>query len=305
MQAYILRRLLWLIPVLLFVSLMTFTIMKLTPGGPWDREKQLAPQVVENLNRKYGLDQPVYVQYLTYVWNAAHGDLGPSFTYQDRNVTEIILGGLPATVTLGLCASVLALVLGFPLGVVAALRRNSWIDYLCLFVATTGASIPSFVLGILLMIVFALALHLLPTSGWGEPRNLILPAITLGFPQAAFLARITRASMLEALRQDYVRTARAKGLHEQLVLWRHILKNALIPVLTVLGPLLAFLLTGSVIVESIFAVPGTGRLFVESIHQRDYSLIMGTTLFFAFVIAVMNLLVDIAYAVVDPRISYR
>jgi oligopeptide transport system permease protein len=302
---YIVRRVLWLIPVLLFVSLITFTLMHITPGGPWDTEKALSPQAIANLNAKYNLDKPAWQQYLLYMSNALRGDLGPSYTYQDRSVTDIILGGLPNTASLGLFAALVAILVGVPLGVVAATRQNSAIDYAALTFGTVFASVPSFVLGFVMIIVFALTLHLVPTSGWGKPAQYVLPVLTLGLNQAALLTRITRASVLDVTRQDFMRTARAKGLHEFLLIRRHLLKNAMIPVVTVLGPILAFLLIGSLIVESIFSIPGIGRLLVQGISQRDYSLIMGTTLLYAFVIAVLNLVVDVLYGLIDPRISYR
>ena len=305
MTRFIVRRVLWLVPVLLFVSLITFTLMKITPGGPWDREKAVSPTALENLNRRYNLDKPAYEQYLLYMASALHGDLGPSYIYQDRSVTQIIQSGLPNTASLGVFATILAVVVGVPLGVLAALKQNTVVDYVALAFATLGASVPNFVLGFLLIILFALTLHLVPTSGWGKPQQYVLPTITLAVLPTAFLARIARASVLEVLRQDYMRTARAKGLGEVAITFGHLLKNALIPVVTVLGPTLAVLITGSVIVETIFSVPGIGRLFVQGIQQRDYSLIMGTTLLFSFVIAVLNLVVDVLYAFIDPRISYR
>jgi oligopeptide transport system permease protein len=305
MTRYIIRRVLWLIPVLLFVSLITFTLMHLTPGGPWDREKAVAPQVLANLNAKYNLDKPAWQQYLIYIAGAIHGDLGPSYTYQDRSVTSIILGGLPATASLGALAALVAVCVGVPLGTIAAMRQNTGLDYGALGFGTVFASVPTFVLGFVLIIIFALTLHLVPTSGWGKPSNYILPALTLGLGQAALLVRITRASVLEVSRQDFMRTARAKGLREFLLVRRHLLRNALIPVVTVIGPVLAFLIVGSVIVENIFAVPGIGRLLVQGITQRDYSLIMGTVLLYAIAIAVLNLVIDITYAFIDPRISYR
>src|SRR5215216_1705904 len=294
-----------MIPVLLFVSLITFTLMHLTPGGPWDKEKALSPQVVANLNARYNLDKPAWQQYGIYMSNVVHGDLGPSYTYQDRSVTQIIMGGLPTTASLGLFAAVVAVLVGVPLGVIAAMRQNSAVDYAALGFGTVFASVPSFVLGFLLIIVFALTLHLVPTGGWGKPENYLLPVLTLGLNQAALLTRITRASVLDVSRQDFMRTARAKGLQEVLLVQRHLLKNAMIPVVTVIGPILAFLIIGSLVVENIFSVPGVGRLLVQGISQRDYSLIMGSTLLYAFVIAVLNLIVDILYAFIDPRISYR
>jgi oligopeptide transport system permease protein len=305
MARFIIRRLLWLIPILLFVSLITFVLMHVTPGGPWDREKALSAQVVANLNARYNLDKPAWQQYLMYMGGALRGDLGPSYTYQDRSVTQIILSGLPTTASLGLLAALVAIVVGVPLGVIAATRQNSAIDYAALVFGTVFASVPSFVLGFVLIIVFALTFHLVPTSGWGKPVNYVLPVLTLGLNQAALLTRITRASVLDANRQDFMRTARAKGVHEFLLIRRHLLRNALIPVVTVIGPILAFLIVGSLVVETIFSIPGIGRLLVQGISQRDYSLIMGTTLVYAFVIAALNLIVDVLYAVIDPRITYR
>jgi oligopeptide transport system permease protein len=305
MTRYIIRRILWLIPVLLFVSLITFTLMHITPGGPWDKEKAVSPQVIANLNAKYNLDKPAWQQYVIYMGGVLRGDLGPSYTYQDRSVTQIILGGLPNTASLGALAALVAVLIGVPLGVFAAMRQNSSLDYSALAFGTIFASVPTFVLGFILIIVFALTLHLVPTSGWGKPNQYVLPVLTLGLNQAALLTRITRASVLDVSRQDFMRTARAKGLREFLLVRRHLLKNALIPVVTVLGPIMAFLIVGSLVVENIFSVPGVGRLLVQGISQRDYSLIMGSTLLYAFVIAALNLVVDVAYAFIDPRISYR
>jgi oligopeptide transport system permease protein len=295
---------LWLVPVLLFVSLITFTLMHITPGGPWDKEKPVSAQVQENLNAKYNLDKPAWQQYLLWMGGVLHGDLGPSYTYQDRSVTNIILEGLPTTASLGILAAILAVLLGVPLGITAATHQNTRIDYFAMAFGTIFASTPSFVLGFVLIIVFALNMHLVPTSGWGKPTQYLLPVLTLGLTQAALLTRISRASALDVSRQDYMRTARAKGLAEVVVVQRHLLKNALIPILTVLGPVLAGLLVGSLIIETIFSIPGIGRLLVQGITQRDYSLIMGTTLLYAFLIAVLNLLVDVMYAFVDPRITY-
>jgi oligopeptide transport system permease protein len=305
MTGYIIRRILWLIPVLVFVSLITFTLMHITPGGPWDKDKAVSPQVVANLNAKYNLDKPAWQQYLIYMGNALRGDLGPSYTYQDRSVTQIILGGLPNTASLGLFAALVAILVGVPLGVIAATRQNSAVDYVALAFGTVFASVPSFVLGFVMIILFALTLHLVPTGGWGKPENYVLPVLTLGLNQAALLTRIARASVLDVSRQDFIRTARSKGLREFLLIRRHMLKNAMIPVVTVIGPILAFLIVGSLIVESIFSIPGIGRLLVQGISQRDYSLIMGSTLIYAFVIAGLNLVVDVLYAFIDPRISYR
>ncbi len=305
MQQYIIRRVLWIIPVLLFISLITFALMHSVPGGPWDREKRLAPTVVENLNKRYGLDKPLPQQYVDFVGNALHGDLGVSFSYQDRKVTDVILEGLPVTTTLAVSALLVAILIGIPLGIAAALKQNSWADYTCLFFATLGASVPNFVMAMILIIVFAVGLHWLPTNGWGTWQKAIMPAFALGLYHAALLARITRASMIEAIRQDFVRTARAKGIVERIILFRHIVKNAMIPVVTILGPVAAGLIAGSFIIESIFAVPGVGKFFIQGIFARDYGLMMGTTLFYAVVIAFANLAVDILYGFIDPRIRYQ
>lgn len=304
MSKYIVRRIFWLILVLLVVSFITFSLMHLVPGGPWDREKQLAPQVVEALNRKYGLDKPFFVQFGNFLWGVLRGDLGVSYSYQDRGVTQILLEGLPKTATLGLTAFMLAVLIGIPLGMAAALRQNSGVDYASVLFSTLFASIPGFVLGILLMILLSVTLHWLPTGGWGSVQQIIMPAFALAALPAAYTARITRASTLEVMRQDYVRTARAKGLLERVVLLRHILRNSLIPVVTIAGPELAALISGSFIIENLFSIPGIGRLFVQGVFARDYGLIMGSILFYAFAVALVNLVVDILYVAIDPRIRY-
>jgi oligopeptide transport system permease protein len=304
MTRYIVLRLFWLIIVLFVVSFITFALMHLVPGGPWDREKALAPQVVENLNRKYGLDKPFIVQFGNYIAGIARGDLGVSYSRQDRNVTDLLKEGFPKTATLGIVAFALAILIGVPFGMAAALKQNSFIDYLSVLFSTIFASIPGFVLGILLMIVFSVWLRWLPTGGWGTVQQIIMPAFALATLPAAFIARITRASTLEVMRQDYVRTVRAMGIKERVILVRHILHNALIPVVTVAGPELAFLISGSFIIENLFSIPGIGRMFVNGVFARDYGLIMGSTLFYAFAVAFINLVVDILYGVIDPRIRY-
>jgi oligopeptide transport system permease protein len=305
MTAYLIRRLLWLVPVLLFVAAITFALMHSVPGGPWDRDKPLPPAAVEQLNRKYGLDRPLWEQFGGYLLGLLHGDLGVSYRQSDRPVTEVIGGGIKVSATLGGLAMLLSAVVGVPLGIVAALRRNRVLDYLSVSLATLGASTPNFVLGIILIVVFASTLHLLPTIGWGSWKQAIMPVLALSALPTAFLARITRASTLEVLNQDYVRTAWAKGLPVRAVVLRHVARNALIPVLTLAGPLAAALVTGSFIIESQFAIPGVGRAFVTAIFQRDYGVIMGVTLFYALVVATANLAVDLAYAAADPRIRYR
>jgi oligopeptide transport system permease protein len=304
MTKFIIHRIFWLILVLLVVSFITFSLMHLVPGGPWDKEKTLAPQVVDALNKKYGLDKPFYAQFGDFLWGLLHGDLGISYSYQDRNVTQILLEGLPKTATLGVVAFLLAILIGIPFGMAAALKQNSIIDYMSVLFSTIFASIPGFVLGILLIIIFSVTLHWLPTGGWGSIRQVIMPAFALATLPAAFIARITRASTLEVLHQDYIRTAQAMGLKQRVILVRHVLRNALIPVTTVAGPELAFLISGSFIIENLFSIPGIGRLFVNGVFARDYGLIMGSILFYAFAVASINLVVDILYAVIDPRIRY-
>ncbi len=304
MFRFIVRRFLWLILVLFVVLLITFVLMHLVPGGPWDREKALAPKVVEALNARYGLDKPLWEQFFNYIGGVLQGDLGISYSRSDRTVTSILLEGLPKTATLGLLAFILAQSIGIPFGVAAALKQNSAIDYASVLFSTIFASIPGFVLGILLMIFFSVILHWLPTSGWGSPQQIIMPVICLAALPAAQSARITRASTLDVMRQDYVRTARSKGLLENVVRMRHIFRNSLIPVVTVAGPELANLVTGSFIIENLFVIPGIGRMFVQGINARDYSLIMGSILFYALTIAILNLAVDILYAAIDPRIRY-
>jgi len=304
MAAFLIRRTLALIPVLFFVALMTFVLMHVTPGGPWDREKPLSPQAIENLNAKYHLDLPPAQQFLLYLWNVLHGDFGPSYTHPERTVSEIIASGAGITLQLGLFAFIFALLLGLPLGVVAALKHNTPADYLSIFVAVFGYSVPNFVLASFAIVIFAAVLHVLPTGGWESWRAWIMPAMALGFAPAAAIARYTRSSLLEVIRQDYVRTARAKGVRELLVVQRHQLKNALLPVVTILGPAVAYLVTGSFVVEQIFHIPGIGRNFVDSILSRDYPLLMASVLLYAAAVAIANLLVDISYGFLDPRIRY-
>lgn len=302
MRKYLFHRFLWLVLVLFVVAFITFSLMHLVPGGPWDQEKQLDPQVVANLNQKYGLDKPFVVQFGNFILGVLHGDLGISYSYQNRGVTQILLEGLPKTATLGITAFIIALLIGIPLGTAAALRQNSVVDYTSVLISTIFVSIPGFVLGILLMILFSVVLHWLPTSGWGDIRQIIMPAFALAALPAAYIARIMRAGMLDVVQQDYVRTARSKGLTEKMVLLRHTMRNALIPVVTIAGPELAFLISGSFIIESLFSIPGIGRLFVQGVFARDYGLIMGAILFYAFAVAVVNLMVDILYSIIDPRI---
>jgi oligopeptide transport system permease protein len=305
MLAYVMRRLLWLIPVLVVVAAITFTLMHQVPGGPWDRSKRLPPQAQANVERKYGLDKPVWRQYADYMVNLAQGDLGVSYQQLNRPVRDIIWDGAKTSGTLGLIALAVATLLGVSLGLLAALRQNTILDYFSVTFATFGASVPSFVMGMLMLILFSAYLQWLPTGGWGTWQQAIMPVTALSVLPTAYIARVTRAAMLEVLQQDYIRTARAKGLRERAVVLRHLVRNGLIPVLTVLGPVAAALVTGSFIIEYLFDIPGIGRYFVTSISARDYGMIMGTTLFYTTVVVLANLIVDILYAVVDPRIRYN
>lgn len=332
MLRYLFRRLLWIIPTLFVISLVTFVLMKITPGGPFDARgdgRELPAEVVQAISRRYHLDEPDWKQYLIYMgfWPSTadgkpvfrgvlQGDLGPSFQYKGRSVSEILFSPGPGrpwwesrfgrSAQLGIFAFLFGSLVGIPLGVIAAIKHNSWADYLSLFLATIFVSTPSFVLAIFLMLTFGVWLKWVPiiARSWSTPQPWILPTFCLGVGLAALTARMTRTTMLEVLRQDYIRTARSKGLRDRIIMFRHALRNAMIPVATVLGPALAGLITGSFFIEYMFGFPGMGRLFVQSIAQRDYAMIMGTTLFFAFVIAAANLVVDIIYAWLDPRISY-
>ncbi len=308
---YVARRLLWMIPVLLFVILITFFLAHIAPGSPWDKEgRQLSDATIRQLNIKYGLDQPIWTQFGLYLWNVVHFDFGTSYQHPGQSVNQLILESWPYTVKLGATSFAVILLVGISLGVVAALRQNSFVDYLAVGLATIGASVPNFVVGIVLIILLSNFLYkftagnfFLPTGGYPQDLlHMIMPVATLSFLPIAFLARLTRSATLDSLRQDYVRTAWAKGLRERLVVTRHVLKNSLIPVVTIAGPLFAALITGSVIVETVFQVPGIGRSYVQSIEARDYPMILGTTVLYAALVALLNLIVDVAYVFIDPRV---
>lgn len=307
MLGYIVRRVLWIIPVLFAVSLITFSLMHAAPGGPWAREKHLLPATVKLLNAKYGLDDPVPVQYLKWVGKLLTGDLGPSYKNLDRSVNDIVGDGIGTTVHLGLMAFVLSVLVGIPLGVIGALRHNRIADYVATFISVIGIATPSFVAAILLLVFFSVTLRWFPThgwDGWAKPGAMVLPTLALALFPIAQIARFTRASMLEVTHKDYIRTAQSKGLRERSIVVVHMIRNSLIPVVTILGPVLAFLITGSFIIETIFSVPGIGRFYVISIGQRDYGVIMAMTMLYAAAIAVLNLVVDVLYAYIDPRIRY-
>jgi oligopeptide transport system permease protein len=304
---FIIRRVLWVIPVLLVISMITFVLMHSIPGNPFDQEmdKPLHPEVLKRLMEFYQLDDPLYKQYLRYLGDVLRGDFGPSYGYRNRTVNQLIASGFPISMQLGLLGLSLGMAVGIPLGVVSALKQNTAVDYTAMFFAISGVSVPAMTSGPLLIWIFALKLGWLPVARWGSIQQAIMPAIVLGIGPAAILARLTRASMLQVIREDYIRTARAKGVSERRVTVRHALRNALIPVVTAIGPMFAGAITGSVVVEQIFAIPGMGNYFVAGVAGRDYPVIMGMTLLYAVILVLANLLVDIAYSWVDPRIRFE
>ncbi len=308
MSKFIIRRLLSLIPTMFVIITISFFLIRFAPGGPFSGEKNLPEQVIENMLKKYHMDEPLFNQYLRYFSDVLRGDFGPSLKYKETSVNELIAQTFPNSIILGSLALGLAVFLGIGFGIVSALRQNKWQDYVAMSLAVLGISVPLFVIGPILQVVFALNLKWVPVAGWigrNWPRTLILPVITLAFPYFAYIARLSRASILEVLRSDYVRTARAKGLKESVVIVKHVLKGAMLPIVSYLGPAFAGILTGSLVVESVFAIPGVGRVFVQSALNRDYPLIMGEVVIFGLILVVMNFIVDIVYGLLDPRISYK
>jgi oligopeptide transport system permease protein len=305
-SAFIIRRILALIPTILLIYSLTFFLMHATPGGPWDTgEKPIPADVQERLKTAYGLDKPLWQQYTDFLGKAVRGDLGPSYTERSRSVTDIIGESFPVSLQLAAVATAIATIVGIPLGILGAVRHNRPLDYLSTFVSVFGISTPSYVVTSLLVLLLASNLHLVPTSGWDgvwSPK-IIVPALSLALYPMAVLARYTRASLLEVLRTDYMRTARSKGLSERSILMRHGVRNALLPVITIAGVVLADVATGSFFVETIYQVPGIGRHFVQSISGRDYPVIIGTVLLLGLVVSVMNLVVDLIYPLLDPRIG--
>lgn len=306
MLAYAARRLMGAPPTLLVIVTAAFFLMRVAPGGPFDRERTLEPTVMANLERAFLLDRPLWEQYLHYLGNLLRGDLGPSFIYRDFTVAELLGAGLPISIQLGLAALLLAFGLGAALGSVAALRQNSWVDYAVVTVATFGVTVPNFVVAPVLSLLFGVWLGWLPAGGWGDGglAPAILPVITLALPQVAVVARLVRAAMIEALRSDHVRTARAYGLPTPRIVLNHALRSAALPAISYLGPAAAALLTGSIVVETIFGIPGVGRYFVQGALNRDYTLVMGTVVLVAVFVVLFNLLVDLAYAALDPRVRH-
>ncbi|MHB9144564.1 MAG: ABC transporter permease [Symbiobacteriia bacterium] len=303
MFRYVARRIGAGVLVLWIVTTLTFFLMHAIPGGPFTTDKELPAAVMKNINARYHLNDPLFKQYTDYLAHLIHGDLGPSFRYTTENVNQIISRSFPVSATIGSLALVLAVALGIPAGIMAALRQNRWQDNAAMGLTTLLISVPSFIVATLLMYVFAYKLRWLPAALWGTPKQAVMPVIALaGFPMA-FVARLVRSNMLEVMGQDYVRTAKAKGMPGYIVIYRHAVRNAILPVVTILGPLTAAILTGSLVVEKIYAIPGLGQHFVNSIFNRDYTVIMGVTVFYSMLVVLVNLLVDLAYVVVDPRIK--
>jgi oligopeptide transport system permease protein len=306
MLSYAIRRLLEAIPTLLVIVALSFFLMHSAPGGPFDSERVLPPEIEANLKAAYNLDKPVWQQFVIYLGNALQGDFGPSFTYKDFTVSELILTGLPVSARLGLSAVTLAVLIGCTLGILAAMRQNTKTDYSIMGIAMVGITIPNFVMAPLLTLIFGIYLGWLPVAGLGDGsiRNLVLPVIALALPQIAIVSRLTRGGMVEVLRSNFVRTAHAKGLPEHLIITRHTLRAAMLPVVSYLGPAIAGLVTGSVVIEQIFGLPGIGRYFVQGAINRDYTLVMGTVITYGSLIVLMNLLVDLVYGLMDPRVRY-
>lgn len=303
MLKYILKRLGASLITLWVVVTVTFILSHAIPGGPFDREKPLPPEVKKNIEERYNLNKPIWWQYGDYIKNLAKLDLGPSFQQRGVTVNDIINRGFPVSARLGTVAIILALTIGLILGIIAALRQGKWQDNATMLLSTLGVTIPSFVIATLFIYVFAEKLRWFPVFGLTSPRHYVLPAIALSGFSMAFISRIVRSSLLDVVRQDYIRTAKSKGLSEGSVILRHALKNAILPVVTYLGPLVAGVLTGSFVIERVFTIPGLGRFFVDSIGNRDYTAILGVTVFYSLFLVICNLVVDILYALVDPRIK--
>ncbi|HXO15592.1 MAG TPA: ABC transporter permease subunit [Steroidobacteraceae bacterium] len=307
MLRYALRRIAGVIPTLLVIVTVSFCVVRLAPGGPFEQEQTLPPAVRANLERLYGLDQPLTVQYAHYLRGLLHGDFGPSLRQRDFTVSELIAQGLPLSATLGLAAILLAVLTGIPAGIAAAVWRNRGADYCITTLAALSLALPSFVTGPLFALVFGLYLRWLPVAGWqhGAPRYLVLPVLTLALPVAAYVARLTRASLLEVLSAHYVRSARARGLGSARVLWRHALRPALMPVVSYLGPAVAFVMTGSLVIETVFGLPGTGRYLVEGAIDRDYPLVMGMIVVYGALTLFLNLIADLIYGWLDPGVRHE
>lgn len=307
MLRYALRRIAGVIPTLLIIVSASFFIVRLAPGGPFDQEQTLSQEVRANLDRVYGLDQPITVQYGRYLRALLHGDFGPSYKQRDFSVTELIAQGLPVSATLGISALLLALASGIPLGILAAVRRQTWLDVGVGSLTVLGLALPGFVIGPLLALLFGVYLQWLPAGGWeeGAPRYFVLPAVTLALPVAAAVARLTRASAVEVFRANFIRTATARGLGFWRILWGHALRPTLLPVISYIGPATAFVVTGSLVVETVFGLPGTGRYLVQGAINRDYALVMGMVVVYGTLVLVLNLMTDLMYGWLDPRVRHE
>ncbi|HMM69696.1 ABC transporter permease [Gudongella oleilytica] len=305
MKSFYLKRIISMLITIILITTLTFTMMHSIPGGPFTRERPVPDEILRALNAKYNLDDPLPVQYLNYMKGLITFDLGPSYSKIGTSVNDLIVSGFPASAKIGLMATVLIIVLGIPLGVISALKQNKPVDYAVMIMATLGITVPSFVIATVIIYFFAGKLGWIPSFGLSDPKGYIGPVIALAGYSLSFVTRLTRSSMLEVLRQDYIRTARANGIKEFSVIMRHAMKNALIPVVTYIGPMIAAILTGSFVIEKIFAIPGIGRHFVESVSNRDYTTIMGITVFYAVFYLIMVFLVDVAYTLIDPRIKFR
>lgn len=306
MIGYAARRILSIIPTLLIVATLAFVLVRLLPGGPFDEERAVPVEVARQLNAKYRLDDPVWKQYAD--WLSAlvlRGDLGPTFKYPNRTVNEVIGLSLPVSMQLGALAMLFALAVGVPLGIIGAVRHGTWADTVSMAAAMIGVSVPRFVLAPILILVFSLHLYIFPVARWETWRHMVLPIVCAGLPAAAYIARLTRGGMLEIIRSDFIRTARAKGLSERRIILRHALRGAMLPVVSYLGPGLSHLLVGSLVVEKIFHIPGMGRYFVEAATNRDYNLVLGVMLVYGALLMLFNTISDIAYAFLDPRVELR
>jgi oligopeptide transport system permease protein len=307
MLRYAFRRIAGLVPTLLVIITVSFFVVRLAPGGPFDQEQTLTPQVRANLDRAYGLDQPIALQYWRYLRGLAHGDFGPSFKQHDFSVTELISQGLPVSGSLGITAVLLAILIGIPLGLAAAVWRQTAVDYGMTGLVVLGMALPGFVTGPVLALVFGVYLQWLPVAGWeeGSPRYFVLPALTLALPVIAYVARLARASLLDVFQANFIRTARARGLGPWRILWGHALRPALLPVVSYLGPATAFVVTGSLVVETVFGLPGTGRYLVQGAINRDYTLVMGMVVVYGTLVLLLNLIADLIYGWLDPRVRHE
>ncbi|HEV2677739.1 MAG TPA: oligopeptide ABC transporter permease OppB [Aliidongia sp.] len=308
MFSFVAKRLLGAVPTLFVIITIAFFMIRLAPGGPFDSERAVPAEIQENLNRVYHLDQPLIGQYWLYLKSVLEGNFGPSFSYKDYSVTELIWAGFPVSMELGLTAVFLAVIIGGGLGALAALKQNRTADYTIMTAAMTGITIPNFVMAPLLTLVLGVYLRVLPVGGWGNGHELkykILPVVALALPQIAYVSRLTRGSMIEVLRSNFIRTARAKGLSEWLTVTRHAARAAFLPVVSYLGPACAGIITGSVVIEQIFSIPGIGRYFIQGALNRDYTLVMGVVIFYGVLIILFNLLVDVLYGVLDPKLAHR